>query len=424
MEFVGLGEETKLFLGTDGGIFEANNPTDVNSDYYTDLTTGMGIRQFYKIGISQTNPVLVTGGSQDNGSSFFQADGNWIDWWGADGMEGFVDKNNPEILYGTSQYGSFVKSIEAGNSVMFITQPDEKGGQTTWNWVVPFEQDPIEQDVIYCAFDEVYKSLDGGIVWISISQNFAADIDHFKVAPTNNDYMYLAIDGSFWYTTNAGELWLQSDLNLGSGRINSIAVHPADPSKIAIATTNNQKIYVSTDNGLTFTPIRWDLPAFASLAVVWQNNGNDGLYVGMNYGVYYTDNDLGNSWTLFNNGLPNVRINELEINTADNKIYAATYGRGLWRSNLYDSNLSVDNFEFDELSMYPNPAKNEVNIKWNTTEDVNVRIYNLQGKLIFFSKNVKFSETFKIDVSPFEAGTYFVKLNTDKGEITKKLILN
>ena len=35
-------------------------------------------------------------------------------------------------------------------------------------------------------------------------------------------------------------------------------------------------------------------------------------------------------------GLPNVQIRELEINTADNKLYAATYGRGLWRVNLFD----------------------------------------------------------------------------------------
>lgn len=423
MEFVGTGENTKLFVGTDGGIYKAENPTVVNSNYYTDLTPGMGIRQFYKIGISQTDPVIVTGGSQDNGSSVLGLDGNWTDWWGADGMEGFVDKNNAQILYGTSQFGSFVKTFNGGLNVSALTQPDGKGGQSTWNWVVPFEQDPLAQDVIYCAFDEVYKSLDGGDNWTSISQNFADDIDHFKVAPTNNDYMYLAINGAFWYTTSGGLIWSQSSLNLNGGRVNSIAVHPTDPTKIAIATTNGQKVYVSTDNGVSWTSILWDLPAFSSQAVVWQNNGKDGLYVGMNYGVYYTDNELGNTWTLFNNGLPNVRINELEINTVDNKIYAATYGRGLWRSNLYDETLSVDNFEFNDLTMYPNPANNEVNLKWNGTDDVSVRIYNTLGKLMYYGKKINLSNGFKIEVSSFNSGVYFVKLNSPKGEITKKLIL-
>lgn len=423
MEFVGEGANAKLFLGTDGGVFRADNPTLVNNAYYTDLTTGMGIRQFYKIGISQTNPVIVTGGSQDNGSSVLRADGNWIDWWGADGMEGFVDKNNSQILYGTSQFGAFVKSFNGGNSVVGITQPDDKGGQNNWNWVVPFEQDPSEQDVIYCAFDQVYKSLDGGNNWTAISSNFIEDIDHFKLAPSNNNHMYLAIDGAFWYSTDGGLNWLQSGLSLGSSRINSIAVHPTDASKIAIATTNSQKVYVSTDNGVSWTSVLWDLPAFSSLALTWQDNEKDGLYVGMNYGIYYTDNELGNTWTLFNNGLPNVRINELEINTADHKIYAATYGRGLWRSNLYDATLSVQNLEFDEVTMYPNPATNQFNLKGNLNESVAIRIYNTQGKLVFFTKKVDLSFGYRIDVSEFESGVYFVKLNNANGEITKKLIL-
>lgn len=423
LEFVGTGVNAKLFVGSDGGIYRADNPTTVNSSYYTDLTAGLGIRQFYKIGISKTNPVVVTGGSQDNGSSVLGADGNWIDWWGADGMEGFVDKSDSQIIYGTSQYGSFVKSFNGGASITFLTQPDNKGGDYNWNWVVPFEQDPIAQDVIYCAFDEVYKSIDGGMNWTSISQNFSADIDHFKVAPTNNNKMYLSINGAFWFTTDGGAIWTQSSLSIGGARINEIVVHPTDPDKIAIATTNSQKVYVSSDNGMSWTSIRWDLPNFSAQALAWQDNGKDGLYVGMNYGVYYTDNVLGNTWTPFNNGLPNVRLNELEINAVDGKLYAATYGRGLWRSSLYDENLSVNNFELNNLSLYPNPATNEVKLKWNTDENVTVRIYNTLGKLMFYSKNVNLTNDFKINTSPFSTGVYFVKLNTSKGEITKKLIL-
>jgi len=421
--FAGTGANAKLFVGSDGGIYKADNPTIINTNYYTDLTSGMGIRQFYRIGISQTDPVIVTGGSQDNGSSVLRSDGNWVDWWGADGMEGFVDKNNSQIIYGTSQFGSFVKSINGGNNVQGVSQPDGKGGQNNWNWVVPFEQDPITQDVLYCAFDELYKSLDAGSSWTSISQNFSASIDHFKLAPTDNSKIYLAIDGAFWFTTNGGAMWTQSSLSLGGGRINGIAVHPTNPDKIAIATTNGDKVYISTDNGQTWTAIRWDLPNFSAQALTWQNNGDDGLYVGMNYGIYYTDNGLGNTWVPFNNGLPNVRINELEINTADNRLYAATYGRGLWRSNVYDETLSVNDFEFNDLSLYPNPASNEVNLKWNKSEAVSVRVYNTLGKLMFYGKKVNLSNGFKIDVSSFNSGVYFVKLNTTKGEVTKKLIL-
>ncbi|MCB0399211.1 MAG: T9SS type A sorting domain-containing protein [Winogradskyella sp.] len=425
MHFAGTGTDAKLYVGTDGGIFRADDPTNVSASYYTDLTPGLGIRQFYKIGISQTDPVVVTGGSQDNGTSTLREDGLWSDWLGADGMEGFVDKNDASIMYGTTQFGSLYRTQynEFGSNVSGLAQPDGKGGQNTWNWVVPFEQDPIEPNTIYVAFDEVYKSDDSGTSWVSISPNFGNDIDHFKIAPSNNNYMYLAIDGTFWYTTDGGAIWLQSFIFNG-GWINSIAVHPTDPTKIAIATTDNEKVYISTNNGIFWTSIKWDLPSFSSQAVVWQDNGNDGLYVGMNYGIYYTDSVLGNTWVPFNNGLPNVRINELEINTTDNKIYAATYGRGLWRSNVYDASLSVNDFEFSDLTLFPNPATNEVNLKWNKPEDVSIRIFDTQGKIMFYGKKINLFNGFKVDVSSFNSGIYFVKLNSSKGEITKKLILN
>jgi hypothetical protein len=421
MEFVGTGANAKLFVGTDGGIFKSDNPTVVNSNYYTDLTTGMGIRQFYRIGISQTNPVVVTGGSQDNGTSAMASDGTWTDWLGADGMEGFVDKNNSQIMYGMTQFGGMNKTTNGGAGANGLVNP---AGDGDWNWVVPFEQDPIVQNTIYVAYNQVFKSIDGGNNWVAASQNFGDNIDHFKVAPTNNSKMYLAINDAFWFTTNGGFSWAQSTLNLGGGVINEIAVSPTNPDKIAIATTNSQKVYISANGGVSFTSIKWDLPNFSSQALAWQNNIDEGLYVGMNYGVYYTDNALGNTWVPFNNGLPNVRINELEINTADNRIYAATYGRGLWRSNIYDESLSVNDFEFDDLVMFPNPAKNEVNLKWNKSEDVSIRVYNTLGKLMFYSKKVNLLNGLKIDLSSYKSGVYFVKLNGVKGEITKKVILN
>ncbi len=427
LHFAGTGVDARLYVGTDGGIFRADDPTNVTANYYTDLTPGLGIRQFYKIGVSQTDPVIVTGGSQDNGTSTLREDGLWTDWLGADGMEGFVDKNDASIMYGTTQFGSLYRTQYdfLGNSnIVGLTRPDNKGGDSGWNWVVPFEQDPIVQSTIYVAFDEVYKSDDSGNNWVSISPNFGADIDHFKIAPSNNQIMYCSINGVLRYTTNGGINWVMSPVSLGgSAIINEIAVHPSDPNKVAIATTDNQKVYVSLDGGSTWTSKRMNLPGFIAQALAWQDNGNDGLYIGMNYGVFYTDNTL-TEWKAFNNGLPNVRINELEINTVDNKIYAATYGRGLWRSDVYDASLNVQDFEFNDLTLYPNPAKNEVNLKWNKLDDVSIRIFDTQGKIMFYGKKVNLFNGFKVDVSSFNSGMYFVKLNSIRGEITKKLILN
>ena len=415
MEFVG----NRLFVGTDGGIFVANNVDTVNSNYYTDLTPGLGIRQFYKIGVSQTNPVIVTGGSQDNGTSVYNAAGNWIDWLGADGMESFVDKNSSNILYGTSQFGSLYKSINGGNGYSGISTPEDKSG----NWVTPFEQDPIVPNVIYTGYDKVYKSINGGNSWTAVSQNFGSDLNEMKVAPSNSNFMYASRGSNLYKNSFVGVVTNWTQVSGFSGGINSIAIHPTNPNKIAIATTGSEKVYVSSNAGSSWTSYKFDLPNFSALALAWAGNDNDGLYLGMNYGVYYIDTTTNNSWLPFNNNLPNVEISELEINYVDGKLYAGTYGRGLWRTNLFDPALSISEVDLKDFTLYPNPAKKEVNIVWKQNDDASIRIYNSLGKLMYYSKDQNLTNSFRIDVSQYSSGLYFVKINNEKGELTKKLMI-
>uniref|UniRef100_UPI002612E198 T9SS type A sorting domain-containing protein n=1 Tax=uncultured Winogradskyella sp. TaxID=395353 RepID=UPI002612E198 len=83
----------------------------------------------------------------------------------------------------------------------------------------------------------------------------------------------------------------------------------------------------------------------------------------------------------------------------------------------------LDELKIDDVSMFPNPATNEVNLKSNKLSDVSIRIYNTLGKLMFYGKNLDLYNGLRINVSAFQSGVYFVKLNSEKGEITKKLIL-
>ena len=314
LEFYGNPQDGyKLYAGTDGGIFVADDPLTVSSSYYRDLTPGVGIRQFYRIGISQTDPAVVSGGSQDNGTSVLGSDGIWRDWLGADGMESFVDKDNPDILYGTSQFGNLYKSLNGGNSSFGLGTPFGRSG----NWITPFEQDPNISNTIYTGYDEVFKSTNGGTSWSSISQNFGGNLNHLKIA-SNSVTMYAARGSSLYKTESGGIIGTWDELSGFAGSINSIAIHPSDPEKIAIATTGSEKVYVSTNGGNSWTSYLLNLPGFSARALVWEDNGNDGLYLGMNYGVFYIDNTFS-EWQPFSNNLPNVIISELEINTVEEK---------------------------------------------------------------------------------------------------------
>lgn len=412
LEFV----NDKLYVGSDGGLFVAENPDVINTNYYTDLTSGMGIRQFTNFGISQTDPVIISGGSQDNGTSIMDANGNWTDWIGADGMETFIDKSNSNIVYGTVYFGSFYKSLNGGQSFSTINSP------SSGNWITPFEQDPIVENTIYAGYNQVYKSTDGGLTWGTVSQSFGGDLNQLKVAQTNGNIQYASRNSQLYKNSFVGIIDNWTQLNGFSGSINSIAIHPSNPNKVAIATTGTQKVYVSDDGGSSWDSYRFNLPNFSAQALVWEDNGDDGLYLGMNYGVYYIDNTF-TEWQPFSNNLPNVIISELEINTADNKIYAATYGRGVWRSDVFDATLNVEDFELNSITLYPNPASKEVSLTWDVGSEVSIRIYNSLGKLMYFSKNESLLEPKQIDVSNYASGLYFVKVNNQNGVVTKKLTI-
>jgi hypothetical protein len=60
------------------------------------------------------------------------------------------------------------------------------------------------------------------------------------------------------------------------------------------------------------------------------------VYVGTDLGVFYSVTGQGD-WKRFDNGLPNVIVTDMEIQTTAGKIAAATYGRGVWESPLASS---------------------------------------------------------------------------------------
>jgi photosystem II stability/assembly factor-like uncharacterized protein len=406
----------ELYVVSDGGIYLASNPSGpISTSFYTDKTIGMDIHQFYKIGISQTSPAIISGGAQDNGASVYQGT-TWKNWAGGDAMETFVDKNNPNILYGVQQEGDLIKSINGGNTVLDLTDPS-----TTGNWITPFEQDPTLPNTIYAGYHYVYKSTNGGTSWVTISQNFGADLDHLKIAASNNNYIYASLGANLYRTTTGGGTW--ATLSGFQGDITTIAIHPSDPNKIAIGTTSSNKVYVSTNGGANWAVKNTALPNFKALALVWQTDGGDGLYLGMNYGIYYMD-DLNLPWQNFGNLLPNVKINELEINTANTEIYAATYGRGVWKSQVYTPTVSTETDkinELNELKVSPNPTNSLITLDAEINSKAEIRIFSLNGQLMFVKKVDKLDQL-TIDISSYASGVYFVRVNTENNILTQKIV--
>jgi hypothetical protein len=235
--------------------------------------------------------------------------------------------------------------------------------------------------------------------------------------------MYAALGENLYKTEDGGLSGDWMPLTGFSGNINAIAIHPSDPAKIAIAVNSSEKVYISNDGGINWVSKLYDLPDFSALALVWDvTYGENILYLGMNYGVYYLrDKDL--SWSSYDVNLPNVQVNELEINTADSHLYAATYGRGLWRVDLFSpSSLGVAELPVFNFKITPNPTTGVFNLNLNSNELVILKIYDTLGKLVFYEKNRDLTQNSQINLA-LPKGLYFLKVNIGNKVIAKKLII-
>ncbi len=351
-----------LYSNSDGGIFKSID----RADNWTNISTGLGIRQFYRIACSPTDANVITGGAQDNGSVTRKSAGNWVDWLGADGMEGLISPTNINNLWGTSQNGSIYRSTNGGNSYSNLSKP------SNGNWVTPLAIHPTNQNTLYGGWTGFYKSVNGGINWTLLSgSTILGTIDDIAIAPSDTNYLY-ASRGTFLYTsTNAGLTWTSTVL---VNSITDICVHRTIPNKVYVtcnASTNN--VLVSSDAGANFTVISTGLPSVAARTIVIENNAVQGLYVGMNTGVYYKNDTMAN-WLNFTGNLPTVAVNELEIQYAVSRLRVATYGRGVWDTPLFGASvLSVKWLSFTAASL-----NNQVQLNWKVTGEKATTKYELQ----------------------------------------------
>lgn len=318
LEFV----NSTLFSLSDGGIYKSIN----NADDWTDLSAGLGIRQFYRIASSPTNGTVVTGGAQDNGSVAKQSSGTWVDWLGADGMEGLVSPTNHLNLWGTSQNGQLYRSTNGGStrtSLASIT-----GGA----WVTPIAIHPTNETILFAGGTAVYKSTNSGSTFTNISgTTITNSLVDLAIAPSNANYIYACEGSNLYVTTNGGTSWLTKT---APGTITDICVSPTNPSKIWITLSGGTgRVHVSTDAGTTFTNITLTLPSIAARSVVVDNSTDEKIFVGMSIGVY-TYSNSNPSWIAMTDNLPLVAINELDIQFATSKLRVATYGRGIWETSI------------------------------------------------------------------------------------------
>ncbi len=323
---------TRLTVGNDGGVFSTTN----GGPNWTDNSSNLAIAQQYKLGLATLNANLVLTGWQDNGTNLKNGAVH-SEVYGGDGMECAIDATNSNIMYATLYYGSIQRSTNGGAGWSNIVGSGGANEDENGAWVTPYVLG-ANQAHIFVGKSVVYKSTNsGGTFTASAAFGGTGDCNDMALAPSDNNIVFASKGGSLFKSTDNAATFAAVGAGLPGYFIEDIAVHNTDPNKIWVVVSNyapGEKVYYSSNGGSSWTNISGTLPNLPANAIVFQNGTNNGIYVGMDAGIYYRDDVLG-AWVPHMNLLPNVVISELEIHYATSTISAATYGRGLWRAPLY-----------------------------------------------------------------------------------------
>ena len=313
-----------IYAVNDGGIYKSTN----SGTTWSDLSSGISITQYYKIGSSATNSARIYAGSQDNGTHSVVS-GTWSAPVGGDGMETIIDYTDQNIGYASIYYGTIYKTTD-GSTFSGLTTNAGSG-----EWVTPYIINPTNPQSLYIGTAQVYKTLNRGGAWsqlgtVSIGGGL---IDHIAIAPSDTNTIYFSNAGGFYKSTNNGSTWAQ--VSTAAGIITGIAVHPANPQLVYITISGygTTKVQKSTDGGTTLTDISTGLPAIPTNCIAINPGNGNQIVVGTDVGVYYSENS-GASWSTYSTGLPNVIITDLEFHVSSSELRVATYGRGLWKTSF------------------------------------------------------------------------------------------
>ena len=91
-------------------------------------------------------------------------------------------------------------------------------------------------------------------------------------------------------------------------------------------------------------------------------------------------------------------------------------------------NLSIQNSTNNSrLRIYPNPSNDIFNIVFNsnTKQDIDLKIHNVLGEVIFSKTLTEFSGYYNktVDMTPYPNAIYILQLNTKDGMLNRKLVL-
>jgi photosystem II stability/assembly factor-like uncharacterized protein len=311
----------------DGGITWKNRSNGLAATMYYDLDVAASDAKSFGGGAQDNGTLVTTTGSADDHFELLGGDGGWM----------IYNPKDASRIY-ASFYNFNIFRFRGRQKPKDVSPPGTAADKKIWMcYITP---DPATPTTVFTGSTRIWRTNNDGDSWQPVSSDLDGSfISAIEVAPANPSLVYAGTEnGGFFRSLDGGDSW---SANIASsilpGRIvTRIETHPKDAKKVfvTVAGTGASHVFASNDSGTSWTDIdQGKLPDVPHHAIVIPPDFPASMYVGNDAGVYMTQ-DNGATWTNASRNLPNTMVVDLVYHRGQSALYAATYGRSIWRVSL------------------------------------------------------------------------------------------
>ncbi|HLO73930.1 MAG TPA: PA domain-containing protein [Flavobacterium sp.] len=439
-------------FGNDGGVYYSGNLSATGTPA-TSRNNGFNVTQFHSVAVAPTGATggnlvndYFSAGAQDNGTNYFASVGPGInpsvESQGGDGGTTVFDQGADKYYISSYVYNVNINYRSTAGNVRAISND---AGSAANGAFYPAMALDSGLDILYTDYSSGtsyivrrYTNLKSGIVGRTSITNalLTGSPTALKVSP------YTSGSSTLLVGTKNGKLLRVTGINnttgtwtdiTGSGFVGSISDVEYGLSNDEIFVTVHNYGVTSiwyTSNGTSATPT-WlnkegNLPDLPVKCILQNPLNTNEVIIGTDLGVWYTNNFTASSptWNQSYNGMSNVKVPDMDLRN-DNKVFAATYGRGVFSGSFTAVSLSNDDIALNnEVKIYPNPSKGMINISIPSySGELKVNLFDINGREVLSSAE-NFSIEKSINLKGLESGIYVLKLQGNDGlSYTEKIVL-
>lgn len=464
-----------LFNNNDGGIFKTTDcmaPTVT----WSSLNNGYFTTQFYTIAMDHGTPGsdIIAAGAQDNGTWWTNTQTLTTSWMHVRGGDGSYCQiqDGAGMYYFSIQKGKMNKAtVDAAGNVTAARRIDPIGLLSDdYQFINPFVLDPNNQNIMYLAGGKyLWRNDDLSAIplsnqWDSISTNWVQFLDSVPLANSKITAVHACKTPAnrVYYGTDKKKIYRVDNANVGTptpvditptafpalGFISCITTDPNDGNTIMVAFSNYvvYSIWRSVDGGTTWTKEAGNLeqnittgggngPSVRWLSIIPVSDGKVYL-AATSTGLYATDTLMGTGTQWVRQGentIGAVVCDMIDYRQSDGRVVLATHANGIYSTTITSVNdiVTVPDLEQQaslQVSVYPNPATDVVNVKYSLEKasDAEIVILDELGRMIRAVKHensVVGEQSEQINIADLAPGIYYIRLTAGEIVETKGLIV-